>query len=86
MEEYIKPELSSIFWVKIVAKNIVLGSPGTHFMDMRVNDPYARVCDPDNVININVKVFNLMLGVNATKFLVQRKSCKFKYGLIEKVM
>ena len=32
-----EPELSGIFWVKMVAKNIVLGSPGTHFMHMKVN-------------------------------------------------
>ena len=31
-----EPELSSIFWVKIVAKNVVLGSPGTRFMHMMV--------------------------------------------------
>ena len=31
-----EPELSSIFWIKMVAKNIVLGSPGTHFIYMRV--------------------------------------------------
>ena len=37
MEEYMESELSGIFWVKLVAKNIVLGSSGTHFMHMRVN-------------------------------------------------
>ena len=36
VEEYIKPDLSGIFWTKMVAKNIVLGSPGTHFMHIRV--------------------------------------------------
>ena len=36
MEEYMEPELSGIFWVKMVAKNMVLGSPGTHFMHKRV--------------------------------------------------
>ena len=35
MEEYMEPEFSGIFWVKMVAKDIVLGSPGTHFM--RIN-------------------------------------------------
>ena len=30
-------ELSGIFRVKLVTKNIVRGSPGTQFMDMRVN-------------------------------------------------
>ena len=36
MEEYMESEPSDIFWVKLVAKNIVLASPGTHFMHMRV--------------------------------------------------
>ena len=31
MEEHMELELPGIFWVKMVAKNIVLGSPGTHF-------------------------------------------------------
>ena len=30
-------ELSGIFRVKLVTKNIVCGSPGTQFMHMRVN-------------------------------------------------
>ena len=33
-----EPELSLILWAKMVAKNIVLGSPGEHFMHMRVNN------------------------------------------------
>ena len=36
MEEYMEPELFGIFWVEMVAKNIVLGSPLTHFKHMRV--------------------------------------------------
>ena len=32
-----EPKFSGIFWVKIVAINVVLGSPGTHFMHIRVN-------------------------------------------------
>ena len=36
MEEYMEPELSRIVWVKMVSKNILLGSPGTYFMHMRV--------------------------------------------------
>ena len=31
-------ELSSIFWAKMVAKNIVLGSVGNHFMHMRIKN------------------------------------------------
>ena len=36
MEEYMESELSGIFRVKLVTKNIVHGSPGTQFMHMRV--------------------------------------------------
>ena len=32
-----EPKLSGIFGVKMVAKNKVFGSTGTHFMHMRVN-------------------------------------------------
>ena len=37
MEQYMEPELSGLFWVKMVARYIVVGSLGTHFMHMRVN-------------------------------------------------
>ena len=36
MEEYMKSELSGVFRVKLVTKNIVRGSPGTYFMHMGV--------------------------------------------------
>ena len=36
MEEYMESELSGIFRVKLVTKNIERGSPGTQFMHMRV--------------------------------------------------
>ena len=32
-----------------------------------INDPYARICVPDSVKNLNVKVFNLMTLTNETK-------------------
>ena len=34
---------SGIFQVKMVVKNILLESPGTHFMHMRVNIPYYHL-------------------------------------------
>ena len=37
MEELIESEHSGIFRVKLVTKNVVLDSSGTHFMYMRVN-------------------------------------------------
>ena len=32
-----------------------------------INDPYARICVPDTIKNLNVKVFNLMALTNETR-------------------
>ena len=32
-----------------------------------INDPYAKLCVPDVIKNINVKVFNLMSRINEKK-------------------
>ena len=37
MEEYIESELSDIFQIKLVNKNIAFVFSGTHFMYMKVN-------------------------------------------------
>ena len=34
-----------------------------------INDPYARICVPDTVKNLNVKVFNLMSRTNETRHI-----------------
>ena len=34
------------------------------------DDSYAWVCVPDKVKNMNVKLFNLMSGVNETRFFI----------------
>ena len=36
-------ELSGIFRVKLVTKNIVCGSPGTRFMHMKVNENHLKM-------------------------------------------
>ena len=50
-----------------------------------IDDPYARGCVPDKVENMNVKVFDLLPGVNETKFLVEHESCECKCRLNESV-
>ena len=50
-----------------------------------INDPYALARGPNKVKNMNVKLSNLMSGVNETKFLVQNKLCWCKCGLNESV-
>ena len=34
-----------------------------------INDPYAKLCVPDVVKNINIKVFNLMSRTNETRHI-----------------
>ena len=46
-----------------------------------INDPYAKLCVPDVVKNINIKVFNLMLTTNETRHIKWHETFKCKYGL-----
>ena len=41
-----------------------------------INDPYSKVCVPDFVKNLNVKVFNLMLRANKTRSIKLHETCK----------
>ena len=34
-----------------------------------VNDPYAKICVPDTLKNLNVRVFNLMSRTNETRHI-----------------
>ena len=46
-----------------------------------INDPYAKVCVPDSIKNLNVKVFSLMSRTNDTIFLEWHEKCKCKRRL-----
>ena len=39
-------------------------------------DPYAKMCVPDVVKNLNVKVFNLMSRTNETRHIEWHETCK----------
>ena len=41
-----------------------------------INDPYARICVPDIIKNLNVKVFNLMTLTNETRHIKWLETCK----------
>ena len=41
-----------------------------------INDPYARICIPDVIKYLNVKVFELMSRTNETKFIQWHEKCK----------
>ena len=62
----------TLFYLFTVAVNKCGGSYKT------INDPHAEVCVPKKVKNMNVKIFDLMSGVNETRFPVQYESCERK--------
>ena len=45
------------------------------------NDPYAKMCVPDFVKNLNVKVFSQMSRTNETKHIEWHETCKWKCRL-----
>ena len=46
-----------------------------------INNPYAKLCVPDAVKDLNVKVFNLMLRTNETRHIKWHKTYKCKCRL-----
>ena len=50
-----------------------------------IDDSYARVCVPDKVKNMNVKIFKTMPRVNKTRFLTEYEPCECKCGLNKSV-
>ena len=47
-----------------------------------INQPYAKICVPDVVKNLNAKVFNVMSRTNETRFLEWHETyeCECKFG------
>ena len=46
-----------------------------------INDPYAKLCAPDLVKNMNIKVFNLMSTAIETRQVKWYEACKCKCRL-----
>ena len=46
-----------------------------------INDSYAKICVPDVVKDLNVKVFNLMSRTNETRHIKWHETCKCKCRL-----
>ena len=46
-----------------------------------INYPYAKMCVPDIIKNLNVKVFNLMSRTNETRFIEWHEICNCKCRL-----
>ena len=43
-----------------------------------ISDPYAKLCSPDVVKNVNAKLFNLMFRTNETRHTKFHETCKGK--------
>ena len=41
-----------------------------------INDPYAKMCVPDVIKNLNVKVFNIISRTNETRHIEWHETCK----------
>ena len=50
-----------------------------------INDSYVKLCVPDVIKNINVKVFNLMSRTNEIKYIKWYETCKCKCRLNARV-
>ena len=48
-----------------------------------INDPYAKICVPDTVKDLNVGVFNLMSRNNETRRIKWHETCKYIWRLDE---
>ena len=64
-----------MFYPYSIAVNKCKGSCNT------INDPNAKLCVPDTIKNINVKVFNLMSRTNERRNIEWHKTCRCKCRL-----
>ena len=48
----------------------------------KINNSYAKICVPDAIKDLNVKVFNLMSRTNETRFIKWHEKCKYKCRLV----
>ena len=46
-----------------------------------INNPYAKICVPDVIKDLNVKVINLMSRTNETRIIEWNEICKCKCRL-----
>ena len=50
-----------------------------------INYPFAKMCVPDVVKNLNVKIFNVMSRTNETRFIEWHETCKCECKFRENV-
>ena len=83
-----EPEICAIFWVKMVAKNVVLGSSGTHWRLKESLLGGVKLFEktyPDKYVHTGYgfgfdsrSLFSLPDGSNSVLFVNATKICQFK--------
>ena len=66
----------SLYFILLVLKQV--NAFAACFCCNNINDPYAKVCVPDIVKKLNVKVFNLMSKTNETRHIEWHETCECK--------
>ena len=51
----------------------------------KINYPYAKICVPDVVKNLNIKLFNLTSRTNETRYIEWHETCKYECKFRENV-
>ena len=72
----IRPEIININGINPIFHPFVIKINRCNGNCNNINDPYSRICIPDNVKKLNLKVFNLKSKTNETKSIEWHESCK----------
>ena len=74
----IRPQAVNVNWDEPVFLPFSIETSKCSGSCNNVNYPYAKICVPDVVKNVNVKVFNLMSRTNEARQAEWHETCKCK--------
>ena len=72
----LKQDLKLLMFTVIIPYFILLVLKQVNVLAIDINDPYAKICVPDIIRNLNVKVFNLMSTTIETRHTEWHETCK----------
>ena len=80
-ERKVRPEIINVNSVEPVFYPFSIKTSKCSGSCNNINDLYAKMCVPDVVKNLNVKVFNLLSRTNETRHIGWHETCKCKCRL-----
>ena len=72
----LKQDLKLLMFTVIIPYFILLVLKQVNVLAIDINDPYAKICFPDIIRNLNVKVFNLMSTTIEIRHTEWHETCK----------